>query len=96
MKCGSKKKITRHHISGRKGLCGLKYDSDIPLVVFLIWIGYEWDEIDLFFWREEIVTLCRKCHDDFHILFTKLMRECDDLESEEPFKKFMEVNNVGK
>ena len=89
-KCGEKKKVTRHHIYGKYGLCGLKYDSDLPLRCFLAWVGVPYDEIDIAFWENPFAELCRSCHDDFHILFSKLMKECDAQESEEPLKKFLE------
>jgi len=93
-KCeGKKKKVTRHHIYGKRGLCGLKHDSDLPLIVFLTWLGSPWDDINIMFWCERIVPLCRKCHDEFHLLFTKLLRKCDDIESEEPLREFLEVKN---
>lgn len=91
-KCGGKKqKVTRHHVYGKDGLCGLRHDSDLPLVVLLTWLGIPWDDIDLMFWIEHIVHICRKCHDEFHILFTNLIRKCDDLESEESLRQFLEV-----
>ncbi len=92
-KCGGKKqKVTRHHVYGKKGLCGLHHDSDLPLIVLLAWLEKPWDELDLYFWRDEIIPLCRKCHDKFHILFTGLIKKCDDMESEEPLRRYLTMN----
>ena len=93
-KCGGKKrKVTRHHVYGKDGLCGLRHDSDLPLVVFLTLLGIAWDDIDLLFWSDHIVPLCRDCHDKFHLLFTRLMMKCDDMESEVPLREFLEVKD---
>ena len=92
-KCGSKKKITRHHIYGKNGLCGLPYTSNIPLKVLLCWMGKHWDDVDIIFWDMEIIDLCRKCHDSFHIFITKLLLKCDSMQSEEPLRNLLEEYN---
>lgn len=89
LKCGSKKRPSRHHIFGKKGLCGLPYDSKTHLTILLTWIGVAWDELDIVFWENKIIYLCRKCHDEFHIFLTKLLKECDDLESQEPILSYL-------
>lgn len=95
-KCGEKKKVTRHHIYGKYGLCGLRHDSSLPLECYLAWIGEPYDEIDLLFWNDSFANICRSCHDEFHIIFSKLMRECDAMQSEEPLKVFLEESHGRK
>jgi hypothetical protein len=92
-KCGTKKKITRHHVYGKYGLCGLSPRSKKPLNILLAWLGMEYDDIDIMFWKFEIIPLCRKCHDKFHIFITKMLRKCDSMESEEPLIKYLEGQN---
>ena len=91
LKCsGKRQKVTRHHIFGKKGLCGLEHNSTLPLMVFLSWLGKPWDDIDVMFWNNKIVPLCSECHKKFHIFFTGLINKCDDIGSEEPLKAFLE------
>ena len=93
-KCGGKKKISRHHVFGKKGYDGLKYDSKLPLLILLIWMEVEYDEVTILFWTTEIIDLCRDCHDGFHILFSRLIKECDARQSGEPIRKYLEEKNV--
>ena len=89
-KCGSRKRVTRHHVFGKIGLCGLSHNNKLHLVVLLTWLGVDWDDIDIMFWDRKIIDLCRKCHTDFHVFFTKLMLKCDAIESEDPLREFLE------
>ena len=93
-KCGSKKNISRHHIFGKKGYEGLKYDSKLPLLVLLTWLGWKHDEVTILFWKTELMDLCRDCHDEFHILFSRLIKQCDALQSGEPIRKYLEEKDA--
>ena len=88
-KCGSRNKSSRHHINGKHGLCGMHYRSKTPVTVLLTWLIGKFDYIDLYFWRKKkIIWLCRQCHDEFHILLTDLIKECDTTQSEEPLRRY--------
>jgi len=88
-KCKTKKNLTKHHVFGKYGLCGLTYDATQPLMVLLSWLEYEYDDLDLMYWNKEKIPLCRHCHDNFHILFTKILNRCDEMESELPLWEFI-------
>ena len=92
-KCGTKKDITRHHVFGKEELCGLKHDSSLPLIVLLLWVKRDCDMLDLMYWEHDIVPLCRKCHDKFHILFTKIARSNKDIDENKIFK-LLETNHA--
>jgi len=93
-KCETKKNITRHHVFGKQKLCGINYDSSLPLIVLLLWIKRDFDMLDIMYWEKDIVPLCRECHDEFHILLTKIARRCGDETNEDTILELLEVNNV--
>jgi len=89
-KCGTKKNITRHHIFGKLGYNSLKYDSKLPLLILLAWLRWNHDEVTILFWNSKLINLCRGCHDEFHLLFSQLIKECDITQSEEPIITYLE------
>lgn len=92
-KCGGKKKITKHHIFGKTGYHNLRYDSKLPLLILLAWLERRHDEVTILFWKPESTFLCRDCHDEFHMLFSRLIEECDIIQSGEPVRKYLEEKN---
>ena len=93
-KCKKKTKITRHHIFGKRGYSALEYDSKLPLLILLAWLEWEHDEVTILFWKTEFIGLCRTCHDEFHILFSRLIKDCDIFQSGEPIRMYLEEKNV--
>lgn len=91
-KCSSRKNLSRHHIYGKYGLCGLKTESDLPLRVFLTWTRTIHDDVSVMFWATPIIHLCRECHDEFHILFSALINKCKQSNSDRPLEKYLEEN----
>ena len=93
-KCRERKKLTRHHIFGKHGYRTLRYNSKLPLLIYLAWAGRQHDEVTILFWEKKITHLCRVCHDEFHILFTRLIKECDATQSGMPIRNYLEEKNV--
>lgn len=93
-KCEGKREITKHHIFWYDIQYNLKYDSKLPLLILLGWLERKHDEVTILFWKTEQILLCRKCHDKFHILFSRLIKECDIIQSEEPIRKYLMDNRI--
>jgi hypothetical protein len=94
VKCEKKKNLTKHHIFGKSGYHDLIYDSKLPLLILLAWLERKYDEVTILFWKPGSMLLCRKCHNEFHILLSRLVKECDITQSGEPIRKYLEEKNV--